>query len=347
VGERQLRKLFGKTERGSKVNRRVFLWAADKAGCGYYRCRVPAEALRLAGHEAVTSTVWRDEYGTNYRGWHSPDVLVAQRTFRDAPSELFRRRSDVFRIFELDDDLFAVPSHNPAAETYNRPDVQANLKRNIRVADRVIVSTPPLADKVSKLNPAVVVVPNYIPERAVVAPLDMPAFSFGWSGSPTHAHDWASTTGNYVYRFLRDNPGVKFKVIGSTPFRVPSDVKNRVLLHDWVSSVEKHWEALTFDVGLAPLARTEFNRSKSHIKALEYNARGIPVLASAAGEYPSFVENGFNGALVHNAHQWRKMLRDLHNDRALFEFMQQNAFDKAREWTVERNYRDIVGAYLP
>jgi hypothetical protein len=110
----------------------------------------------------------------------------------------------VFRIFELDDDLFAVPSHNPAAETYNRPDVQANLKRNIRVADRVIVSTPPLADKVSKLNPAVVVVPNYIPERAVVAPLDMPAFSFGWSGSPTHAHDWASTTGNYVYRYTGD-----------------------------------------------------------------------------------------------------------------------------------------------
>ena len=40
-----------------------------------------------------------------------------------------------------------------------------------------------------------------------------------------------------------------------------------------------------FDVGVAPLIDTEFNRLKSDIKILEYTALGLPVIASPVGPY--------------------------------------------------------------
>jgi hypothetical protein len=40
-----------------------------------------------------------------------------------------------------------------------------------------------------------------------------------------------------------------------------------------------------FDLGLAPLVDTKFNRLKSDIKVLEYTALCLPVVASATGPY--------------------------------------------------------------
>src|SRR5262249_44128767 len=60
---------------------------------------------------------------------------------------------------------------------------------------------------------------------------------------------------------------------------------------NWIT--QQHW-----DVGIAPLADTAFNRCKSAIKALDYAALGLPVLASDRVAYHRSLADGGAGWLL-------------------------------------------------
>jgi hypothetical protein len=60
---------------------------------------------------------------------------------------------------------------------------------------------------------------------------------------------------------------------------------------NWIT--QQHW-----DIGIAPLADTPFNRSKSAIKTLDYAAIGLPVLASDRLVYRGSLADGPGGWLV-------------------------------------------------
>jgi glycosyltransferase involved in cell wall biosynthesis len=60
-----------------------------------------------------------------------------------------------------------------------------------------------------------------------------------------------------------------------------------------------------WDIGLAPLADTGFNRAKSSIKALDYAALGLPTLASDMSVYRGSIADGPGGLLAPNtAEAW-------------------------------------------
>jgi glycosyltransferase involved in cell wall biosynthesis len=95
------------------------------------------------------------------------------------------------------------------------------------------------------------------------------------------------------------------------------------------------------DIGLVPLAYNRFNQSKSWCKGLEYNAMGIPVVASASREYRSFVRPGVNGLLVrHNnwTQQVSAVLDDLDNYR-------DGARKVAAEYMIDDHVHRWVEAY--
>jgi glycosyltransferase involved in cell wall biosynthesis len=60
---------------------------------------------------------------------------------------------------------------------------------------------------------------------------------------------------------------------------------------NWIT--QQHW-----DIAIAPLADTPFNRCKSAIKALDYAALGLPVLASDRAVYRGTLADGPGGRLV-------------------------------------------------
>ena len=53
------------------------------------------------------------------------------------------------------------------------------------------------------------------------------------------------------------------------------------------------------------------------MRALEYAARGIPVVASDCEAYRGFVQHGETGFLVRYDHEWGRYLRALVNDEAM------------------------------
>jgi hypothetical protein len=59
----------------------------------------------------------------------------------------------------------------------------------------------------------------------------------------------------------------------------------------------------TFDIGLVPLAKNRLNEGKSHLKGMEYNACGIPYVASPSESYRWFTDG--NGLLANSPREWR------------------------------------------
>ena len=64
---------------------KVFGWAADNTGCGWYRVRMPLDELARRGHETLTDTTMPDEW------LDSCDVLIGQRVCKAGPSKTWQR----------------------------------------------------------------------------------------------------------------------------------------------------------------------------------------------------------------------------------------------------------------
>lgn len=323
----------------------VFGWLADRTGCGTIRMMQPLDTLES---ETGISTLYNEALKT--KGF-MPKVLVGQRVCKDAPSALWQHvAGNEVRpklVFEVDDDLWNIDPSNVMAFSWfingydlkngAHSDVQSNLAKNIAAADRVTVTTQALADIVSQWNDDVRIIPNFMP--AWVLEHERPKrerLTVGWMGSSTHSMDWEQAD-NQVKRFMLRNPDLQFHLIGGSYGERFKLHPGQLVETPWIDGVEKTWQAIDFDIALAPLRPHVFNQSKSNLKALEAAALGIPIIASDCGPYPEFVEHGVTGFLVKRDHEWGKYLRLLTEDSDLREAMGAAAKEKARAWTLEGN----------
>jgi glycosyltransferase involved in cell wall biosynthesis len=241
-------------------------------------------------------------------------------------------------VYEIDDDLLDVdPSNTQAWNFFTKPEIRANVIRNIKVADLVTTSTAPLAEVVSKYNKNVAVLPNCIPAALLEAP---PApgrkgVVIGWSGGASHRLDLAEL-GSNLSRFVHRHPDVSLHAIGDAEAsaQLAKGVTDRAKFTPWIESVPGFHAAIDFDITLAPLRASTFNRSKSAIRCLEAAALGIPVVASDFGPYADFVRHGETGLLARWPHQWMSHLKQL-LDPAARQEMGANARKLAERHTIE------------
>jgi glycosyltransferase involved in cell wall biosynthesis len=77
----------------------------------------------------------------------------------------------------------------------------------------------------------------------------------------------------------------------------------KVEKRDWSSDTEAT-DLITGDIGLAPLPDDRFTRGKCGFKVLQYQAAGLPVVASPVGVNAHYVQDGVTGFLARDAEQW-------------------------------------------
>ncbi len=296
---------------------RVFGWQVDHSGCFHYRLKLPFDQLTALGHDAF--------YGPDLArvDLDGVDAVVGQRITLPGPSRWWQaaaRRGDHLLVYETDDDLAHIDPGNTAALAFLAPDLQANYRRNLAVANLVTVSTEHLAESVKEFTSApIVVLPNRIPRWLTehVPTRREDVTTIGWAGSTSHAVDWEEAAGP-VRRFVTRTPGVELHTFGM--HHAAAGRRSQILgaVHQtwpntrhspWRKNIDEFLRALDFHVGLAPLRPSVFNRSKSAIKVLEYAALGIPAVVSDTGPYPRFVEDGVTGFLVNRTYEWETSLR--------------------------------------
>ena len=319
----------------------VFGWKADTSGCGHYRIDVPFEELASRGWTVTASTLLDNRRIT-------ADLVIAQRSCMPRATEFLQdmMRRGVPVAVDIDDLLTNVdPSNENAYAFYMNGHVRENLEENLRNAVVVIASTVALAQRMQKYNQNVYVVPNCAPRSL----LDQPVaeehqnrrasgkVTIGWAGSPTHKQDFNEIAYPLRRSLAWNKDTADLLLIGadySDLVRMPDQTRHM----PWLDGVTDYYQTLdNIDIGLAPLMPSEFNTCKSPVKALEYAARGIPVIASDYGPYADFVVDGETGFLCSSQVQWMDALNHLIRDDSARAQMSRNARRQAELMAINHH----------
>ena len=189
----------------------------------------------------------------------------------------------------------------------------------------VTVTTEPLAEIMRRFNPNVRVIPNVVPDGVLqIDRPHQPKVVVGWQGGASHANDVALIAPTLRHVLGKHRKRAELHLIGTNYLPTvwdcqPADVRaEHGRFTNWIpiNANLDYFRAFDFDIGLAPLTGTRFDQAKSAIKAIEYNALGIPVLASDATPYRDYVVDGVNGYLCRRKSDWGRRLEELIMDDA-------------------------------
>lgn len=307
---------------------RVFGWQTSTAAEHDFRIGLPFPLLDPTRFETQvgTPTPW------DIRDF---DVVFAHRLA--GPSVLWQQvcaDPNILAVYDMDDDLLCVDPANTRCYEIFHP-LEEETRRNVAAADIVTVSGPVLAERYREINQNVVVLPQVIPDgmSGWPIPINEGPLTVGWAGSMHKRQDWPGIA-EVLAQFSRLVPEARFRMYGAD--------YTRGLLGDRLDVVPfdpdpmAYWRSLAFDIGIAPLVDTPFNRGKTVTKLVEYGARGVPTVASAVGQYGTWIEHGVNGYLVHDPADWVPYLLALTDDATRMAMAEQ-ARESSREWQVSNH----------
>lgn len=327
---------------------KVIVYPADVYGCGHYRLIYPATVLADMGHDVQIVLPGEN---TGISGVLTGDELQSAALSVDADVVVFQRPTNIVLsqavhilraqgtavIVDMDDDLSRIHPSNPAWQ-HLHPDNDENnwqhAARACRDATLVTVSTEALKRRYAG-HGRVAILPNLIPELALDAAREPRQKSVGWGGA-VHSHpDDLRVASGAITSLTRS--GYPFHVVGP-PDDIPAVTGVQQFSATGVVDLEQWYEELArLCVGIAPLADTSFNESKSWLKPLEYAAAGVPCVVSPRSEYAKLAEQIPSVWLANKPREWIAKLNRLLKDDALRKELGVVGRNKAAELTYERH----------
>lgn len=304
-----------------QFSRRVAWLPASADACGFYRMTLPHLRYPSSGYfPSDPKTPF------NLRQLQGYQVAMVQRLMHENNRMAMEqiRGLGLRIVYDLDDNFWSLPKWNPAYRYFQKNGAfQKGLALCAGLAHQITVSTSFLhAVVMRQLQPKI---PVTVMENAMDFALfyratqfrkDQERVTIGWAGTNTHGLDLTEIE-FVLARLLRERPQVEieFMAIELPPELVKANktyAKDRVRLRPFVSIAEypAWYSNLRWDIGLAPLALTEFNRCKSNIRMLEAAVLKIPCLASPLNEYEKFCQGNsqLEFLLCHSRDEWFEKL---------------------------------------
>lgn len=260
--------------------------------------------LAIKGHDSRIFP-----HGSN--GSFDPDVVFYARV--GDPNDLAQMKAFQAAgkrvVHDFDDCFHYLPPSNPCASMYGTGKPATKIfEEAIRIADVVTCSTQGLADEYAKFRSEFNVIPN------AVWPAHLEAFDrpitgepkregqirIGYAGSDTHNADVAMIA-KPLRKIMQKYPQVKVVSI-MQPMMVEESLLRRCEFHkgivsdgrqkpeEYMAAYHNLLDSMDFDIALAPLQSSTFNRCKSICKILEYSLANIPVVASRFGPYAPYTD---------------------------------------------------------
>ncbi len=302
--------------------RSVLAIPADGGAVGFYRLLNPLQYLARAGVRcSATAAV------SGVEELLAADLIVVQRQHDPRLLALLGEARAAGRtvVYEIDDLLHELPPDNPVAALYppGSPQLEG-IEAFVRAAHGVTVSTPELADAYRGLNANVHVLPLCIDfalrDWTTRPPRAGGRVVVGWSGGATHVGDLRPLAGA-VRRALAAEPALDFAVystpgLGAWVARDWGLPPERLKVLPWRDFSAFPAGLAEFDIGLAPLADSAFNRAKSNAKLLEYGAWSIAAIASPVAPYARTLVQGVDGLFAADEDAWCDAILALARDPA-------------------------------
>ncbi len=268
---------------------------ATPSPCGYIRLLQPLDHLASTGE--IDIVLADPTEALRYRA----DIIATQRyALPDAATAdalaAHCRAHGIRLLYDLDDDLLNIPRDHPEAAIL-RPRARL-VARMLGHADAVWASTPALRQSLHAAGHAARVVANGLDERLWAAPPSPIRPARGpvrilYMGTATHDADFAIVEPALARLHAEFAGRVRIDMIGVTARGVPDFIRRLAPPAHAIASYPGFVDWITgqpitgqnWDIGIAPLADTGFNRCKSAIKVLDYAALGLAVLASDVPAY--------------------------------------------------------------
>lgn len=264
----------------------------------------------------------------------APDTVVLHAALNDVEILFLeaakKHLPHIHRVFMLDDLVTQVPEKSSAFKSVMRHfrDAKPRLREALRHCDRLVVSTPPLAELCRDLINDIAIVPNKL-RRDVWTPLTSLRNQgtkprVGWAGAQQHQGDleWIEP----VVRALGDE--VEWIFMGMCPDSLKPWIKE---FHDFVAidQYPAKLAALNLDLAVAPLEVHPFNAAKSNLRLLEYGVLGWPVVCTDIDPY-QFMDAPVT-RLANDADLWIRTLREKLADPVAL----QDEGDRLRQWVLK------------
>lgn len=258
----------------------------------------------------------------------SSDTLIIER-------ELFPYLPYRFEMLFLRNKRYILDFDDNVWEDY-RGKVLLNGKydRLVEKAAGVIVGNHYLKKYVEKLNRNVIHIPTVVNLEHYKTPSisKFERFSLVWIGS--------SVTYRYIKAFApmfqEAAKRIDFDLIIIASKHLETDSIEGVSMkfYDWSGDTE----ALLLrqsHVGIMPLGDDPFSQGKSGFKLIQYQASGLPMIASPVGENIHIVEHENNGFLAADAAEWISAIAKLASDTTLYANMSDKSREKSYNYSIQ------------
>jgi Glycosyl transferases group 1 len=311
---------------------------ATRTANGHYRVIVPLQEMARRGH----TVHWPGDHtfkaleAGSVPAW---DAMHIQQMHDEEGLEIMARmrRAGVAVVWDTDDDISAVTR---GSEAWHRHGGRRGIRRHFRQAlqaartAHLVTTTNEHLAQVYREHDVehVVAVENYIAPEDLGHPRKRhQGIVVGITAAGEHEPDLRRMRfAAMLERLLERHDGVRVAALG-VDLRLRS--RHRYTFLDDVVIDQLIPTESEFDIGLAPLRDTAFNRARSNVKLKEYAAAGAMWLASPVGPYAGMGEE--QGGLLVGDDEWlatlEALLLDADRRRALS--------DRARAWVQGQTIR--------
>ena len=265
------------------------------------------------------------------------DVVVFLRNVESAALPCLHWAKELGKktVYYTDDNFLAIRPTTPVGAYYATPEKWKNFLTFLKSVDIVKVDSPYYGQYIrTHFNPRVVYFPGSVDfdwlQQAQKPVRDDGQIVIGYEGSGKD-DDFVPTVAA-LKRILNYYGGfVRLEFCGYVPASLADHPNVRVLAGDPDYRRFMHqMYGFTWDIGIAPLARSAFNDCKTNNKYREYAACRIPGVYSDSPVYTEWVKHGETGWLTaHTEEGWHDALVRLIEDPPLRRKIQEQAWNDA------------------
>ena len=190
---------------------------------------------------------------------------------------------------------------------------------------------------------------NSAPKNKVRTKKHKNVLRVGWTGAPwTRQYDLELI--RPLTKWIINNTNGQFVHIGHHPDR-PSfskllEIPNERMEEIRLMPYNQYIRSIDFDIGLAPLSKSNFNTCKSDLKILEYSSQGIPWICSDCDPYRDLCESWeLEYRLCKKSSDWIKNFQELMNEeerRKEGEFLEKLSQSRRGEDEIAEEWKNII-----
>lgn len=289
-------------------------------GSTRYRCFNIAEVARQAGHRVqvrpASSVSSKDLDHFDLISWLRP--IASRHMFRLIDSA---RSLGIICIADLDDLIINTELASQAPSVVNsfstekyQKDRFANHAEAVDVFDAITVSTRFLHQQVNLLlpNKPIATIHNglsdYWVRHAELANQNTPIDeTLGYlPGTRSHDQDFFSIR-RPLMQWLTKKSTRQLHLVGKIKFHTDEKTSSQIRRAPWVDYFSLPEYISQYSASLAPLTKTVFNESKSHVKFIESAALGVPLVATPIQDIAQHQSSGL--LLAEDEQQWSQAIR--------------------------------------